>query len=133
MAEFQPTKCDCFLPRYEDCEAWGFPDGCWCADKEGTTLAEIGRRYGLEGESDMQMNELKEAVARAIWAKRPDCNGKPWPIQTEVDRRGYNHNPIAAVDLCYLYADAAIKVIKEREKCVTSETSTANIGGTKES
>ena len=53
---------------------------------------------------------LSEHIARAIWQKRPDCAGKPWPFDdmTEKQRRAYQHNPIAAVDLCFIYADAAI-------------------------
>ena len=51
---------------------------------------------------------IRERIARAIWAKRPDCQGKQWPIETDLDRRSYPHNPIAACDLCFIYADAAI-------------------------
>lgn len=53
----------------------------------------------------------REMVARAIWKVRPDCQGKPWPIETEMQRRAYSHNPIAACDLCFVYADVAIAVI----------------------
>lgn len=57
--------------------------------------------------------ELRERIARAIYAKRPDCQGKPWPVETEVQRRAYPHNPIAAVDLSYIYADAALSVVEQ--------------------
>ena len=57
--------------------------------------------------------ELREKVARAIYAKRPDCHGKPWPVETPEQRRAYPHNPIAAVDLSYIYADAAIAALNE--------------------
>ncbi len=56
---------------------------------------------------------MREKVARAIWAKRPDCQGKPWPIATEEQRRAYPHNPIAAVDLCFIYAEAAMRALIE--------------------
>lgn len=52
--------------------------------------------------------DLREQIARAIWAKRPDCQRRPWPIETSEQRRAYPHNPVAACDLCYIYADAAI-------------------------
>jgi len=51
----------------------------------------------------------REQMARVIYKNRPDCQGKPWPIQTAEQERAYPHNPIAAVDLCYIYADAIIK------------------------
>lgn len=50
-------------------------------------------------------------VARAIWAKRPDCVGKPWPLETAEQRRAYPHNPVAACDLCFEYAKAAIRAL----------------------
>ena len=56
---------------------------------------------------------LRERIARAIWAKRPDCVGKPWPIETPEQARAYPHNPIAACDLCFIYADAAIAALRE--------------------
>lgn len=55
--------------------------------------------------------DLHEKVARAIFARRPDCFGKSWPVETDTQRRAYPHNPIAAVDLSYDYADVAIKTI----------------------
>jgi hypothetical protein len=58
--------------------------------------------------------DLRELVARAIYARRPDCHQKLWPVETDEQRRSYPHNPIAAVDLSYDYADAALKVITER-------------------
>lgn len=51
--------------------------------------------------------QLRERIARAIWEKRPDQVGKPWPEST--------HYPIAARDLCYIYADAALRVINEEQ------------------
>lgn len=53
-----------------------------------------------------------ECMARAIYKVRPDCHGKEWPIKTEQDRRAYPHNPIAAVDLCYAYANAALEAAR---------------------
>lgn len=61
----------------------------------------------------MSEHTLREKVARAIYAKRPDCQGKPWPIVTAEDARAYPHNPIAAVDLSLVYADAAIAIVLE--------------------
>ena len=55
----------------------------------------------------------REMVARAIWAKRPDCQGKPWPMNTPEQRRAYPHNPVAACDLCFIYADAAIAALEK--------------------
>ena len=62
------------------------------------------------------MIELRDRIAKAIWAKRPDCAGKPWPLADDYSRRAYKHNPIAAVDLCYVYADAALAVMAETER-----------------
>lgn len=59
------------------------------------------------------MSKMVERVARAIYAKRPDCLGKPWPIETDEQRRRYPHFPIAAVDLSYEYARAAIEAMRE--------------------
>lgn len=55
--------------------------------------------------------DLREQIARAIYAKRPDCERRPWPVNTDKERRAYPHNPIAAVDLSYVYADAALEII----------------------
>lgn len=52
--------------------------------------------------------EKLERYARAIWAVRPDCHGKPWPKETPEQIRAYPHNPVAACDLCYVYAKAII-------------------------
>lgn len=49
-----------------------------------------------------------EAAARRIWKKRPDVGHKPWPLQTEEQKRAYPHNPICAVELCFDYARAAL-------------------------
>lgn len=57
--------------------------------------------------------DLRERVARAIYANRPDCLNKPWPVETAEQRRAYPHNPIVAVDLSYEYADAALLVIDQ--------------------
>lgn len=57
------------------------------------------------------MNEEELRVAKAIWLKRPDCKGKPWPLETAAQVRGYSE-PIAAVDLCIDYARAAIKALR---------------------
>jgi hypothetical protein len=56
---------------------------------------------------------MREIVAKEIWLKRPDCGHKPWPfdVMTAKERRGYDHNPIANVDLCLIYADAAIAAL----------------------
>lgn len=61
------------------------------------------------------MTDLKEQIAKAIWAKRPDCAGKPWPLADDYSKRAYKHNPIAAVDLCFIYAEAALTVMAEAE------------------
>jgi hypothetical protein len=55
----------------------------------------------------------RETIARAIWAVKPDCQGKPFPLDTMTpkERRGYDHNPIASLDLCFTYADAALASI----------------------
>lgn len=55
------------------------------------------------------MISRRERYARAIWAVRPDCFGKPWPLETAEARRRYPHFPIAAVDLCFIYADAILR------------------------
>jgi hypothetical protein len=54
--------------------------------------------------------KLREKIARAIWEKRPD---------EDKARRAYftaslDTGRVAACDLCFDYADAAIKII-ERE------------------
>lgn len=50
-------------------------------------------------------------VARSIWKRRPDVGHKPWPLVTAEDYRAYPHNPVAAVDLCYSYAEAAMDAL----------------------
>jgi hypothetical protein len=55
----------------------------------------------------------RELIAKAIWTKRPDCAGKPWPLTDDYSKRAYKHNPIAAVDLCFVYADAALASIPD--------------------
>jgi hypothetical protein len=57
--------------------------------------------------------EPREKIARAIWKVRPDCANREWPIQTPEQRRAYPHNPIAACDLCFIYADAALAALEE--------------------
>jgi hypothetical protein len=56
----------------------------------------------------------RDDVARAIWKVKPDCFGKPFPPDEWDDRarRAYPHNPIASLDLCYVYADAALSIIQ---------------------
>lgn len=62
---------------------------------------------------------LREKIARAIWAKRPDGGlmGRPFPFEdNEVARRTYamaslDNGKVAACDLCFDYADAALKVV----------------------
>lgn len=57
--------------------------------------------------------ELIELIAEAIWQKRPDTQNKPYPRKTSQQRKNYGHNPIAACDLCLLYAETALKVLTE--------------------
>jgi len=69
---------------------------------------------------------LREKIARAIWAARPDAGlmGRPFPFaDDERERRAYamanldgtdgRMCKIAALDLCFDYADAAIKVMNQ--------------------
>ena len=60
-------------------------------------------------------DEMVERAATTIWAKRPDCAGKPWPLPDAYSKRVYKHNPIAAVDLCYVYARAALEAVLGRK------------------
>lgn len=61
--------------------------------------------------------KLRERLARAIWAKRPDGGlmSRPFPFEdNDKDRRRYNtvsldNGKVAACDLCFDYADACIK------------------------
>ena len=55
--------------------------------------------------------QKRDAIAKAIFGVKPDCQGKKWPLETAEQRRAYPHNPIASVDLCYIYADAVMRVI----------------------
>lgn len=52
----------------------------------------------------------RDNIARAIWKVKPDCLGKTFPpdVWDDKARRAYPHNPIAALDLCWIYADAVI-------------------------
>ncbi len=74
----------------------------------------IGRREGYDAGWNAALERVKdsstriEEAAKAIWSKRPDCAGKPWPLETAEQKRAYPHNPIAAVDLCFIYAKAAL-------------------------
>jgi hypothetical protein len=67
---------------------------------------------------DGTIDEDLERVAIAIWEKRPDCQGKPWPPGiTRKSRRTYLDpaNRVAAADLCLIYAQAALDAIFDRE------------------
>lgn len=63
------------------------------------------------------MMSVRERLARAIWAVRPDGGkmSRPFPFEdTDVDRRRYNtasfyNGKVAACDLCFEYADAVLK------------------------
>lgn len=63
---------------------------------------------GFTGVSISSPETLRHRVARAIWERRPDSAGKMWPLTDEISGRQYLHNPIAAVDLSFMYADAAM-------------------------
>ena len=56
--------------------------------------------------------DLRERCARAIYMLRPDepWRRNPWP-ETPKQRRAYQHNPVAAIDLSFAYADAVIEII----------------------
>lgn len=73
---------------------------------------------------------VRETVAKAIWRKRPDVMGKPWPFDAmdAKQRRAYPHNPIAAVDLCFIYADAAIEALRPMVR--TPDFDSGNVGST---
>lgn len=69
---------------------------------------------GFTGVRISSSDTLRHKVAKAIWEKRPDCHGKTWPLTDDKSVRAYLHEPIASVDLSFMYADAAIEVA-ERE------------------
>lgn len=62
---------------------------------------------------------LREQIARAIWEVRLDGGkmNRPFPFTNDdLSRRTYNtasldNGKVAACDLCFEYADAALKVI----------------------
>ncbi len=56
---------------------------------------------------------IRHRIAREIWKKRPDCDGKTWPLDTDISVRAYLHNPIASVDLSFMYADVALGVVAD--------------------
>lgn len=64
---------------------------------------------------------LREKIARAIWARRPDGGlmGRPFPFaDDDKERRTYctgslDTAKVAACDLCFEYADAALAVIAD--------------------
>lgn len=70
----------------------------------------------------------REVAAKAIWLKRPDSMGKPWPfdVMDDKERRAYPHNPIAAVDLCFIYADAVIQALRPTVR--TSDFDSGDVG-----
>jgi hypothetical protein len=59
------------------------------------------------------MSDIRTHVARAIWKVKPDCDTRPFPhdVLTPKEIRALQHNPIASLDLCFIYADAAIAAI----------------------
>ena len=67
---------------------------------------------------------IREQIARAIWEVRPDGGkmGRPFPFNDDdKERRAYNtasldNGKIAACDLCFEYADAALKVINDNSR-----------------
>jgi hypothetical protein len=87
---------------------WAVRSGTSLTDKARATLVvEIAGAIV----KDRDLRNERESIARAIWATRPDCQGKPWPLETEQQRRAYSRNPIAACDLCFDYADAVLATI----------------------
>lgn len=58
------------------------------------------------------MTDLREIIAKAIWLTKPDSGGmgKPWPFdgKTPKERRTIMHDMPAALELCFIYADAAL-------------------------
>ena len=66
---------------------------------------------GFTGVTISGPDTARHRIAKAIWQKRPDCAGKVWPLDTPISVRAYLHNPIASVDLSFIYADAAIAVL----------------------
>lgn len=55
--------------------------------------------------------------ARVFWCVKPDSMHKAFPPDawTEKERRAYPHNPIASLDLCYIYADAVMRRLEENQ------------------
>lgn len=76
------------------------------------------------GSNPTECANFRETLARAIWAVKPDCYNKKWPLETDQQRRAYPHNPIASCDICFMYADAVIKVFNSvRESSFRSDPS----------
>jgi hypothetical protein len=71
---------------------------------------------------------LREKIARAIWEKRPDGGlaGRKFPFaDNDKERRTYamaslDNGKVAACDLCFDYADAALKIITEDSETAQS-------------
>lgn len=57
----------------------------------------------------------REEIARAIWMVKPDCDRRPFPLDalSPKEVRGLQHNPIASLDLCFIYADAVIALLPD--------------------
>lgn len=71
---------------------------------------------------------LREQIAKAIWLKRPDCHGKQWPLETEEQKRAYPHNPIASIDLSFIYADAALNALNDYHENMNAESEATGHG-----
>ena len=71
------------------------------------------------------MSDLRTIVARAIWKVKPDCDTRPFPhdVLTPKEIRALQHNPIASLDLCFMYADAAIAAINSAPAMEASQNS----------
>ncbi len=66
---------------------------------------------GFTGVRISEPNTTRHRLAKAIWEMRPDCHGKTWPLTTPKSVRAYLHEPIASVDLSFMYADVAIEML----------------------
>src|SRR5689334_562898 len=82
-------------------------------------LMRIGKRrrgdMGFTGVTISGPDTLRYRAAKAIWEKRPDCQGKVWPLETPTSVRAYLHNPVASIDLSFIYADAVLELLFNNE------------------
>lgn len=78
-------------------------------------MLEREKQMAFTGVKISSSDTLRHKVAKAIWHARPDCKNKEWPLTDDKSIRAYLHEPVASIDLSFIYADIAIGIIQNEQ------------------